>query len=58
MSLEHLMALGVLERRFDIVAHEAGFTGKDSWMAAPELTPTARGMSLFKACTPPVDPAR
>lgn len=55
MSIEHLMALGVLERRFDIVAHEAGFMGKDHWIAAPELTPTERGMSLYRSCSPPVD---
>jgi len=52
MSVEHLLVLGVLERRFDVVTHEAGFSGKDSWSASSDLAPTERGMSLYRACKP------
>lgn len=52
MSIEHLLSLGVLERRFDVVARETGFMGKDEWTASAELTPTERGMSLYRACRP------
>ncbi|RYD94262.1 MAG: hypothetical protein EOP61_21985 [Sphingomonadales bacterium] len=52
MSIEHLLALGVLERRFDVVSREGGFMGRDEWAASADLTSTERGMSLYRACKP------
>jgi len=60
LSVEHLMALGVLERRFDVVAREGGLMGKDAWTASTDLAPTERGLSLYRACNPavPADAAK
>lgn len=52
MSIEHLLVLGVLERRFDIVTKEESFFAADAWTAAAEITATERGMSLNRACKP------
>lgn len=49
MSVEHLLALGVLERRFDVVKKEE-HSFNEEWTASPELTATERGMSLYRAC--------
>lgn len=49
MSIEHLMALGVIERRFDSVKKDEDYNG-ESWTALSELTATERGMSLYRAC--------
>jgi hypothetical protein len=51
MAIEHLIALGVLERRFDTIKREEGFFGED-WTATAEITATQRGMSLYRACNP------
>ncbi|HEY0311633.1 MAG TPA: hypothetical protein VGC56_03980 [Allosphingosinicella sp.] len=53
LSIEHLMSLGVIERRFDLIHREAEFLGRESWTAAAELTATERGSSLFRACNAP-----
>lgn len=53
LSIEHLLALGVLERRFDAVKKE-DYDGPDEWTASSEITATERGLSLYAACKPPL----
>lgn len=49
LSIEHLMALGMLDRRFDTVARETDFRGKEELSTTTDLTPTESGMSLYRA---------
>jgi len=50
MSIEHLIVLGVVERRFDVVEKEEGFGNRQAWSATAELVSTDRGISLYRAC--------
>lgn len=50
MSMEHLLVLGAVERRFDVVQKEEGFRSEQSWSATAELVSTERGISLYRAC--------
>ncbi|WP_198283235.1 DUF6602 domain-containing protein [Sphingomonas sp. PAMC 26617] len=52
LSIEHLMALGMLERRVDTVARETDFRGKEELSTTTDLTPTESGMSLYRAVRP------
>lgn len=52
MSIEHLLALGVLERRFDVVRAEQS-PYSEELTAFAEISATDRGLSLFRAFTSP-----
>lgn len=49
LSIEHLIALGMLERRFDTIMRETDFRGKEELNTTTDLTPTESGMSLYRA---------
>ena len=49
LSFEHLLMLALVERRFDVVTREEGFS-EPSWSAKPQLMGTERGVSLYRAC--------
>jgi hypothetical protein len=51
LSVEHLMMLALIERRFDVVNKEEGFF-QPTYSAKPQLMGTERGVSLFRACRP------